>query len=74
MSLLSTIIFISFAIPMSYNMILFIRSTSMKLFTIEEEDRLKKVNKKRIRTVIILFILLPLVMGLLFFCNYLLKK
>jgi len=60
-------------ISISVNMIRFI-GTQNKQYNIQEEKIIKEINKRRKKWVIILFILLPIVMFLLFFGDYLLNR
>jgi NADH:ubiquinone oxidoreductase subunit 4 (subunit M) len=72
LSIIATLIFLAFIIPASYNMIMFILSQRTQYFDTVEEKQAKGINRIRIRRVVVLFILLPIVMFLLFFCNHLL--
>jgi Na+/proline symporter len=72
LSVIATLIFLAFMVPASYNMIMFILSQRRHYYDIEEEKQAKEINRIRIKKVLVLFILLPIVMLLLFFGNYLL--
>ena len=73
LSTMATIIcFVFFAI-MSYNMIMFILS-QRKHYDFQEEKNVKQLNKTRIKRIVILFILLPVIMVILFFGSYLLHR
>jgi magnesium-transporting ATPase (P-type) len=58
---------------MSYNMILFIKS-QMKYHTKDENIELKIINRKRIKRVILLGILLIFLMFITFLGNYLIES
>lgn len=72
LKIIATIIFIIFAVYISLNMLKFILSQK-KHYNSEEEKIIRIVNKRRIRRVVILTILLPIVFFLMFLGNYLLK-
>jgi hypothetical protein len=74
LKIISTVIFLCFVIPMSINMILFIQSNRKMMLDAEEQQKARVLNKRRIITVVILFISLPIVMFLLFLMNHLFSK
>jgi hypothetical protein len=74
LSIISSIIVIAFIVPMVFNMFMLIRSQRIHYYEYEIEQNAKIIEKKRIRTVVILFVLLPITLSLLFFGNYLLNK
>lgn len=72
--IISTIIVVAFIVPMVFNMVMLIRSQRTHYYEYEAEKKAKIIEKKRIRRVVILFVLLPITMFLLFFGNYLLNR
>lgn len=69
--IIAIIIFLAFAIPVSYN---FIKYTQKKRYDIHREVGIKEQNRKRIRRIVILIISLVFLLCLLFYGNYLITK
>jgi hypothetical protein len=74
LSVTSTILFLIFIIPMTIDMIAIIRSNLKYIPGLEDQKQRLRLNRKRKQRIIILFILLPICMGLLFVLNHLLTK
>ena len=74
LSIISTIIVVAFIVPMVFNMVMLIQSQRTHYYEYEVEKKAKIIEKKRIRRVVVLFVLLPIIMFLLFFCNYFLNR
>lgn len=72
--IISTLIFIAFILPMGFNMLIVMRQQSKQYYEYEEENKARINRKIRIKRVIILFILLPITMGILFIGNYILNR
>ena len=73
-SIFSTIIFFSFIIPMTIHMLALMRDSNIQASSNQEEFKLKHTRKKRIKLIILLFILLPITMTLFFLCNHLITR
>ena len=74
LSIISTITVVAFIVPMVFNMVKLIRSQRAHYYEYGAENNAKIIEKKRIRRVVILFVLLPITIVLLFFGNYLLHR
>ena len=61
-------------VPMAFNMLMVLRHQRTQYYEYEEEKKAKIDRKIRIKRVIILFILLPIIMAILFIGNYILNR
>lgn len=72
LSIFSNIMVVGFAIPIAYNAVKLTLSHS-KIYNYQEKMKIKEINKKRRKRILILIILLPFSIFFLFFGNYLLN-
>ena len=72
LSIFSNIMVVGFDIPIAYNAVKLTLSHS-KIYNYQEKMKIKEINKKRRKRILILIILLPFSIFFLFFGNYLLN-
>ncbi len=70
LSIIVTLLFFGFMIPISYNMLMLIQ-TQRRQYNFEDEIKIKRANKSRIKRIVLFFVLLIVSTFLVFFGNYL---